>query len=158
MTFARLLSLAVVGVLIVPIELLGYGSEAFLGGSNDLPSSAIDAKGVRHTQSAQSSEIPPWMRDGVKLVAPYYPYEDRRLHHTGIGRFRVQLDLNSGKVIQVTIVKPTGFATLDNSAILAFRQSRWKPGKWKEIDVPVRFIMARQPITLPPGAVRLQPH
>jgi TonB family protein len=164
MNFLRLLSLGFVGIVLVPMELHGYGSEAFLVGSNALKISAVGAKGVRHTLPAQSYESgrvsAPWMRDGVKLVAPNYPTQDQLWHHTGIGLFRIYLDLSTGAVKQVSVLKSTGFATLDNSAVVAFRQSRWKPGRWKEIDVPVKFILLRNPGSPwrpPAGAVRLQP-
>src|ERR1051326_1574686 len=147
------------GIALVSLPMLGSGSEAFLASREDLPSSAVDAKGVRHTTPAHSARISPWMQDGIKLVAPSYPIEDRRLNHTGIGLFRVYLDLSTGAVKQVSVLKSTGFATLDDSAITAFRLSRLKPGKWKEIDVPVKFIMARsQYWSPPPGAVPLAPH
>ena len=155
----RVLFFALVGISLVPLPIVGSGSKAFLGSTEDLPSTAIDAKGIRHTAPAHSARISPWMQDGVKLVAPYYPIEDRRLHHTGIGLFCVHLDLSTGAVKQVSVLKSTGFATLDNSAIAAFRLSRWKPGRWKEIDVPVKFIMARSQFwSPPPGAVPLAPH
>jgi hypothetical protein len=39
----------------------------------------------------------------------------------------------------VTVVRSTGFAELDTSAVAALRQWRWKPGKWKEIEMAVEF-------------------
>lgn len=138
----------------VPVVLLGQGSQAFVSPSER--GSAVDAKGNRHTIAAHSGRFAPWVQDCVKCVAPYYPYEDRRLRHTGEGWFRIYLDLQTGVVTQIEVLKSTGFATLDDSAIAAFRRSQWKPGKWKQIDMPVRFILAT-PSALPPGSVRLPP-
>ena len=144
--------LGCLGILMVPVLLLGQGSQAFV--SPGERGSAVDAKGNRHTIAAQSGRFAPWVQDCVKCVAPYYSYEDRRLRHTGEGWFRIYLDLQTGVVTQIEVLKSTGFATLDDSAIAAFRRSQWKPGKWKQIDMPVRFILAT-PSALPPGSVRL---
>ena len=140
------------GILMVPVLLLGQGSQAFV--SPGERGSAVDAKGNRHTIAAHSGRFAPWVQDCVKCVAPYYSYGDRRLRHTGEGWFRIYLDLQTGVVTEIAVLKSTGFATLDDSAIAAFRRSRWKPGRWKQIDMPVRFILAT-PSALPAGSVRL---
>jgi TonB family protein len=72
-----------------------------------------------------------------------------------MGIFRLTLDLKTGAVTRVTIVKSTGFLTLDRAAMAAFRRWRWKPGKWKEIDMPIRFSLSSSRPRLPPGAVRI---
>src|ERR1700736_1893894 len=102
--------------------LAAQGSEAFL--SQGQPTSAVDAKGVRH--SARSRQPAPWLDDRVKAVAPEYPYADRAQHHVGIGRFHLLLNLKTGSVASVTVIKSTGFPTLDAAAIVALRQWRWK--------------------------------
>jgi len=57
-------------------------------------------------------------------------------------RQRVTLDMTTGSVSKVAMVQSTGVAALDNSAMKALRQWQWKPGKWKEIDVPITFAMS----------------
>ena len=134
--------------------LAAQGGDAFLGQGQ--PTSAVDAKGVRH--SARSGQRAPWLYDRVKAVGPEYPYADRARHHMGIGRFHLVLDLKTGSVANVTVIKSTGFPTLDAAAIAALRQWRWKPNSWKEIELPVTFEMAQmQTYALPPGAVPLPP-
>ena len=113
---------------------------------------AIDAKGVRHKPFG-SREISPVYKDCAKSVAPDYPYGERAQHHTGIGFFRLELNLKSGVVTKITVTKSTGFAVLDNSAIAALRQWRWKPNRWKEIEIPVRFQLERGQHVMPRGAV-----
>jgi TonB family protein len=81
------------------------------------------------------------MDDAIKTVAPKYPYEDKALRHDGSGWFRLTVDLNTGSVSKVTVIKSTGFPKMDNEAEYAFRRWRWKPGKWKEIDIPITFTM-----------------
>jgi TonB family protein len=116
--------------------------------------SAMDVKAVRHYGTEYRGKTP-WLTDVVKSVAPYYPIEDRRLHHTGTGWFRLYLDTRTGVVTQIAVLKSTGFSALDNSAITSFRHWLWQPGKWKEVD----FKMQGDPYAPPPpGTVRLPPH
>jgi TonB family protein len=108
--------------------------------SEEPSGSAVDAQGVRHYWREHGSKNPPWFDDAIKKVSPRYPPEARSQHMTGTGLFRLTLDMSTGSVAKVTVIKSTGKSILDNSAIDAFRQCRWKPGKWKEIDIPVVFI------------------
>jgi TonB family protein len=105
--------------------------------------SAIDASGLRHSAESYPGHHPPWDDDRIKTVPPEYSFWDRMRRHMGNGRFRLRLDLKTGAVTKVDTLQSTGFASLDKSAISAFRQWRWKPGKWKEIDVPVTFVLAQ---------------
>jgi TonB family protein len=103
-------------------------------------SAAVDARGVRH----RGSNYPnggPWMEDAIKSPPPDYPSTERSQGHTGSGLFRLTLDLKTGSITKVTTLQSTGFPTLDSFATEAFRRWRWKPGKWKEIDVPITFTL-----------------
>jgi len=79
------------------------------------------------------------MRDAIKKQGPKYPYELRVRDIGGMGVVRVTLDLGTGAVSKLAMVHSTGVPALDSSVMEAFRQWQWKPGKWKEIDVPVTF-------------------
>jgi TonB family protein len=103
---------------------------------------AIDAKGVAYVGS-QYAGSPPWMDDVVHSVIPDYPYYARAVRQQGTGLYRVILDLKTGAVTKVTIVRSAGFGKLDDSVVAALRQWRWKPGRWKEIGLPVTFVMQR---------------
>jgi TonB family protein len=118
---------------------------------------AIDAKGVRHRYGVRGRQVTlaPWIRDNLQAVAPVYPRRERAAYNQGTGMFRLQLDLSTGHVRKVVIVKSTGFPLLDKCAVMALRQWRWKPGRWREIELPVRFVIQERPFRLPPGAVRL---
>jgi TonB family protein len=107
-----------------------------------LPASAIDAKGVRHRGNDYVSR-PPWMNDVLHTVVPEYPASERAQHHKGRALLRLTLDLKTGSVNRAIVIRSSGFAALDTSAVAAFRQWRWRPGRWKEIDVPVRFDFGR---------------
>ncbi len=105
-------------------------------------SSAVDAKGARHRGNDYPGRAP-WMDDASNIVWPRYPYEEKVLRHTGSGLFGLTLDLNTGSVSKIRTLKSTGFPKLDYSATDAFRQWRWKPRKWKEIEIPVTFTLRR---------------
>ena len=102
----------------------------------------MDAAGKRHLGS---SEFPgrdaPWIRDRLKFVAPVYSYGDRLTRRQGEGLFRLYIELKTGFVTHVAVVKSTGFWSLDTSAVNALNKWRWRPGRWKEVDVPLRFVM-----------------
>ena len=115
-------------------------------------SSAVDAKGVRHRLTDYGEGRAPWVTDMVKFVRPDYPSEYRARHIEGTGLFRITLDVNTGSVANVTVLKSTGFSGLDDSATRAIRLWRWRPRTWKEVDMPVTFTM--QPHQLFGGSVR----
>ena len=97
---------------------------------------AVDAKGVRH----QGRDVD-WTQDVIYSVRPNYPLSERALHHTGSVLLQLNLDLRTGRVTKVIVLKSTGFSKLDQSIVDTFRQWRWKPGKWREIEVPVTFTL-----------------
>ena len=113
----------------------------------------MDAKGKRHRGKDYPGRTPLWLADIVKTVAPEYPLADRVQRHEGHGLFRLALDIETGRVVKVTTLKSTGFVTLDRWAIAAFRQWRWRPTKWKEMDMGVNFTLSGDP--LPRSAVPL---
>jgi TonB family protein len=102
-------------------------------------SAALDAAGGYHSAREYPKDQIPWLHgDVVRDVTPEYPaWQFSR--HQGEGLFRVSLDLRSGAVTRESIVKSTGFRELDESAVAALSKWRWKPGRWKEIEIPIRF-------------------
>lgn len=99
---------------------------------------------------------PPWMRrDVLHAVGAKYPADDQRRHHVGVGLFRITIDSGTGKVSDVSVLKSTGFRMLDWSCLNALRRWRWKPGTWREVDVPITFGDAEGPIRLSPGGTWL---
>jgi TonB family protein len=117
--------------------------------------SALDIHGIRHYPTG--GQQPTWLTDAVARMGPEYSLYDRIHRHQGSGLFRLIIDPKNGIVGKVVVLKSTGFRTLDYAAIVAFRQWRWKPRIWKEVDFPVTFSMQQRPPRLPPGAIRL-PH
>ena len=140
---------------VLPITASARGSSAFLG--RQVPgSNAVDAKGVRYYGKNYPGRVPPWIVDRTRAIGPEYSFQDRRYRNEGAGMFRLSLDLKTGLVTKAAILRSTGFRTLDSSALFALRQWSWKPGKWKEVDLPVSFRMGSgAAVRTPPGAVLL---
>ena len=72
---------------------------------------------------------------------PQYPYEARSRRITGSGVCVVEVDPGSGSVTSASMAKSIGNAILDNSAVSAFRQWRFKPGTVSKVKIPITFTM-----------------
>lgn len=118
-------------------------------------SAAIDSNGVRHRARDYHPKIAPWIEEQRNAVPPEYPYYDRRDRHQGVGYFRLYLDIRSGGVGRIEMVKSSGYASLDRATMKALQKWTWKPGHWKQIDAPVRFVMPA--VYRGPGVVFHQP-
>jgi TonB family protein len=98
---------------------------------------ALDAKGNRSPNAL-------CVRDAVFAPHPQYPDQLRSnigdsaawTRYKGDGLYRLNIDLNTGRVSQVTIVKSTGSKILDATSSDAFKRWVFRPGKWKEITIP----------------------
>ena len=130
-------------------------TRSFMGGKAGI---AVDVKGQRHTPAEYPKQHPPWLDDRVHSVAPVYPEADKVAHRGGEGVFKMILDMRTGAVAKVVVVKSTGFRNLDQSAIAAFRQWRWRAGRWKEIEMPITFrVVPGPPGPLPRTSTLLSP-
>jgi len=137
-TPARLNGLAVAGASGAELVFEKPQSQKRIPGFSD--SMAIDAKGVKHTPSDDPDGLAPWMEDITKRVQPEGPHNsDRQFEGEGLGVYRVTIDLKTGIVTDVTIVRSTEYPRLDANARVALRQWRWKPEKWRQVDIPVVF-------------------
>jgi TonB family protein len=97
----------------------------------------VDANG-RHYVASETG-WGPWFADAVFAPKPGYPVEDRRLHHEGIVVIRLDIDLKTGNATYVTMLKSSGFPNLDEVAVRALAKWRFKPGRWKQLEIPVVF-------------------
>jgi hypothetical protein len=80
--------------------------------------SAVDANGVRHDgKDYPRGQHLPWLDDIIQAYSPHYPYGDRLQRNQGHGIYRVTLDLNTGSVTKVTVLKSTGVSSLDVSSL-----------------------------------------
>ena len=106
--------------------------------------SAVDNSGKQFTARQFAKQTPPWEKDVTKAAAPEYPYEERRRKHTGAGLFRMDIDLKTGSVRQVTVVRSTEYNRLDEAAKHALVQWRFRPNSWRELSLPINFVMPSQ--------------
>src|SRR5438094_5660538 len=77
----------------------------------------------------------------INAPRPQYPYEARSRKITGSGVCVVQVDAASGNVTGGSMTQSTGSPILDNSALTAFRQWRFRPGTVSEVKIPITFTM-----------------
>jgi protein TonB len=84
----------------------------------------------------------------IKAAAIYHPYPDypvdarRAQHLTGSGIILAKVDQKTGKVTSVMMEKSTGHKILDDAALSAFRQWRFRPGtSIRQFHAPVNFIL-----------------
>lgn len=82
------------------------------------------------------------MKVVVHQVPPEYPFEARRSRITGHGILLGQVDYKTGTVTSVRMEKSTGSRILDQAALSAFRQWRFKPGTTRQFRVPITYNMA----------------
>jgi TonB family protein len=71
---------------------------------------------------------------------PQYPLEARKQHWTGSGLFRCDIR-SDGTVASVNVLQSTGHQMLDQAAVTALRQWRFRPGDMKAIKIPMDFWM-----------------
>jgi protein TonB len=72
---------------------------------------------------------------------PQYPYEARSRHVTGSGVCVVEVS-SSGSVTSASMASSIGNPILDNAALSAFRQWRFKPGSVSKVRIPITFTMS----------------
>ena len=97
---------------------------------------AIDANGVRHPNAF-------CLHDAVYAPRPQYPYgsngmADPRtwtLNLEGNGLYRLEINLVTGRVSRINVIKWTGSATINAAVIDSLKRWAFKPGKWKEITI-----------------------
>ena len=73
-------------------------------------------------------------------VLPAYPYAARDQHLEGSGLYRLNIKPD-GTVASVTVLKSTGHRLLDDAAVDAFRQWRFRPGALHALKLPINFTL-----------------
>lgn len=82
--------------------------------------------------------------DYLNNPPPKYPNESRRRHEEGVVLISAAID-SSGRVKSLDISKSSGFSLLDESAISAVRNWKFKPARFagiaidSSVEIPVRF-------------------
>ena len=116
---------------------------------------AVDANGSHHRGTDYQGR-PPWI-DDITASPMRYPYEARHLHQSGVVQLHVSLEVSSGRVINATLTKSSGSDVLDSTALTEIHKWQWKPGKWKEIELPIAFYMEKGR-SLPPSTATPRIH
>lgn len=75
---------------------------------------------------------------------PDYPVEARRRHLTGSGLFALRIRPD-GSVERVEVLKSIGHTILDQAAIAAFRQWRFRRHSISLVRVPIRYSIGPMP-------------
>ncbi len=97
---------------------------------------AIDAHGKRQANALCA-------RDVIWAYAPRYPLRapssdpaSWSRNFRGDGLYRLDINLKTGRVSQVTIIKSTGSSILDRISTRAFTRWVFAPGKWSAMIIP----------------------
>ncbi len=93
--------------------------------------------------SAVAQTDGPPMAAVVRSVAPEYPLQARQRRLQGSGILEAKVDFKTGHVTSVQMIKSTGHKILDDAALTAFRQWRFKPGTVRQFRTPIQYEMAR---------------
>jgi len=108
---------------------------------------AIDAHGNRQSNALCA-------RDVVWARAPSYPLRARSSdpaswsrNFKGDGLYRLNVDLKTGRVSQVTAIKSAG-ATLDRVSTAAFSRWIFAPGKWSAMIIPTTVRITWVPVLI----------
>jgi TonB family protein len=75
---------------------------------------------------------------------PEYPLAARQKHLTGSGEFALHIRSN-GTVERVEVLKSIGHTILDEAAIAAFREWRFRPHSISLVRVPIRYVVGPPP-------------
>lgn len=77
----------------------------------------------------------------TKVVSPEYPEEARQRRLAGSGILQGKVNFQTGEVISVRMLKSTGHKILDDAALRAFRQWRFKPRIIREFRTPINYTL-----------------
>ena len=77
----------------------------------------------------------------INAPRPQYPYEARSRKITGSGVCVVTVDPGSGSVTGASMTQSIGSPILDNAALSAFREWRFRPGTVSQVRIPITFTM-----------------
>lgn len=109
---------------------------------------AIDAQGKRQPNALCA-------RDVIWACAPRYPLRAHSSdpaswsrNNRGDGLYRLDIDLKTGRVRQIAVIKSAGSATLDNASIWAFSRWVFTPGKWSAMIIPTTVRVTWVPVLI----------
>jgi TonB family C-terminal domain len=77
----------------------------------------------------------------IYAARPQYPYEARARGLTGRGLVLLDVNPQTGYVTSARMLQITGHKILDDAAVEAFRQWRFKSGTVTKVKIPITFTM-----------------
>ena len=80
-----------------------------------------------------------WLHNATYWFLPEYPRDARAQGLTGKGVAVVKIDPATGVVTSASMEKSTGYKILDDAALRAFRQWRFKPRSITTLEIPIQF-------------------
>jgi TonB family protein len=95
---------------------------------------------VQQATGASSMSLSAAKAAAIFAPKPQYPYEARSRHVVGSGIVKMSV-APGGSVTDASIVQSTGSPILDQSAVSAYRQWRFKPGTPPTVKGPFTFTM-----------------
>ncbi|MGH8100435.1 MAG: energy transducer TonB [Chthoniobacterales bacterium] len=101
---------------------------------------------VAPIKAPTQGRVGPMSISSAKALATYaprpaYPYEARSRRVTGSGVCVVTVDTGSGSVTDATMAQSIGSSILDNAAVSAFKNWRFKPGTVSKVRIPITFTL-----------------
>jgi TonB family protein len=75
---------------------------------------------------------------------PEYPVQARRQHLTGSGLFALHIRAD-GSIARVEVLKSIGHAILDQAAVAAFREWRFRSHSISVVRAPIRYLIGPAP-------------
>lgn len=80
-----------------------------------------------------------WLQNATHWFLPYYPRKAIYGGVTGNGVAILKIDPRNGSVTSASMLKSTGQQILDNAALQAFRQWRFKPRTLTTVEISIGF-------------------
>ncbi len=80
----------------------------------------------------------------LKHPTPPFPKKARAQHVHGTGVFTLAIDEGSGQVIDVKVLKSTGYKMLDDSAVDTLKRWEFPAHVVTRLDVPITFTWAKR--------------
>jgi TonB family protein len=103
---------------------------------------SLPAQRMSSTRSGQPLDGAINMNLVLYQVPPSYPLVARQRHFTGRGILAGQVDVKTGYVTSVRMEKSTGYKVLDDAALNAFGQWRFKPGTIRKFRTPISYTLS----------------
>jgi TonB family protein len=107
---------------------------------------AIDAQGKRQPNALCAHDV-------IWACAPRYPLRAQSSDPStwsrnakGDGLYRLDINLKTGRVTQIRIMKSSGSAVLDSASIRAFSRWVFTPGKWSAMIIPTTVRVTWVPV------------